>query len=217
MADLAFHCHCLTDGRTHVVQLRASDRVGVLRRRLASASGLPRVECSDDTAAAESLPRRSITAWSARYSRGVSDTAAAAAAVAAAERRQYERQYLQLEARRLAARAAEGVAAAWRAARAHAPAARAAVAAVERGTWARAALWLGLLVAAREVGLAMPFLIAAAIHSLFAREAAIYSIFANLGVADGGESAYTVFNNMRALPGQIRAEDVQAQMMHGFG
>jgi len=42
MADLAFHCHCLTDGRTHVVQLRASDRVGVLRRRLASASGIPR-------------------------------------------------------------------------------------------------------------------------------------------------------------------------------
>jgi len=165
------------------------------------------VECSDDTAAAELLPRRSITAWSARYSRGVSDAAAAAAAVAAAERRQYERHYLQLEARRLAARAAEGVAAAWRAARAHAPAVRAAVAAVERGTWARAALWLGLLVAAREVGLAMPFLIAAA----------IYSIFANLGVADGGESAYTVFNNMRALPGQIRAEDVQAQMMHGFG
>lgn len=35
--------------------------------------------------------------------------------------------------------------------------------------------------------------------------------------AAGEESAYTVFNGLRALPGQLRAEDIQRDMLQGVG
>jgi len=65
----------------------------------------------------------------------------------------------------------------------------------------------GLTLFARELGFAMPFLILAA----------IYGIFSNLGSNQGGASAYTVFNGMQALPGQLHADDVQRDMLRGIG
>ena len=59
---------------------------------------------------------------------------------------------------------------------------------------------------ARRASLAMPFTIASL----------IWLMIANLGERRAGDaSAYTVFNrDFRALPGQLRAEDFERELLH---
>lgn len=215
---VAVTCMCQCDGRLHVLQLRLSDRVGTLRARLAAVVGLPAeapplqlvcngTHCVDDGAQLSALPCRAFTAWVPRYSRHVSDAAKVHAAKRAADKRYYEENKLQVEARALIADARHRLSAALSAVRRHAPLVRSALGRVERRTWGTLALWGGLTLFARELGFAMPFLILAA----------IYGIFSNLGSNQGGASAYTVFNGMQALPGQLHADDVQRDMLRGIG
>jgi hypothetical protein len=190
----------------------------MLRTRLATVVGLPAdapqlqlvcngTHCVDDGAQLSTLPGRTFTAWLPRYSRHVSDAAQARAATHAAERSHYEANKFRIEARALIVGMRRRLTAAVSALRRHAPLVRSTLGRVERRTWGTLALWGGLTLLARELGLAMPFLILAA----------IYGIFANLGSNQGGVSAYTVFNGMRALPGQLQAEDIQRDMLRGIG
>ena len=214
MADLEFSVSA--NGLMHTLRLRPTERVGTLRARLATAVGMPSnapplelvcngLRCTDDAAHLATLPGRALTAWAPRYSRHISDAAGAQAAVRAAERSHYEAHKLKIEARAFCISALQQAGALASAARRQTPMVSRQLARVERRTWGRLALWIGLTMISRELGLAMPFLIAAA----------IYAIFNNLGSNNGGESAYTVFNGMRALPGQVRAEDIQRDMMRG--
>ena len=81
---------------------------------------------------------------------------------------------------------------------------------VPLGSWLRLALWLMLSITASYAELLGPWLIATATYLVW-----------RFGFSDreeGEESAYTVFNRgLRALPGQLRAEDVQRDMLMGVG
>ena len=76
---------------------------------------------------------------------------------------------------------------------------------VPLGTWA---LWLMLSITASYAELLGPWLISTATYLVW-----------RYGFSDreaGEESAYTIFNRgLRALPGQLRAEDVQRDMLMG--
>mgnify|MGYP003684844711 CR=1 FL=1 len=211
---LEYTCDCLWDGQQRTVLLRPSERLATLCHRLAP-SLAPSLSlklccdgefCPDLSAPLSSLRGRTLTAWLPRYSRHVSDAAAACAAAAAQARAHYEANRIRIEARKLLRHTGRMAVALAADARAGVPRVRRGLACVPLRMWGKLALWSGLTLLARELGLGMPFLIVAA----------IYAIFSNLGVRDGGESAYTVFNGMRALPGQLQAEDLQRDLMRGF-
>ena len=74
--------------------------------------------------------------------------------------------------------------------------------------WVQLFTWALLFFGAKYVGLTGPFLILSAMHAVY--------MFGFQERAPGEESAYTVFNNMRALPGQLRAEDLQRDLVRGM-
>jgi len=73
-------------------------------------------------------------------------------------------------------------------------------------TWAKIALWLGMLVGARHLQFGVPFLITSA----------VVLMFQNLGTRRLGEaSAYTVFNDdFKPLPGQLQVADFERELLH---
>lgn len=79
--------------------------------------------------------------------------------------------------------------------------------AVPIGTWVRLVVWLSLSIGASYGELLGPWLIATATYLVYQ-----YGFDER---AAGQESAYTVFNGLRALPGQLRAEDIQRDMVQG--
>ena len=73
-------------------------------------------------------------------------------------------------------------------------------------TWLKLAVWFVLMLVCRHYRLGHPFIITSLIVLLLN----------NLGEKKAGDvSAYTVFNaDMRALPGQLRMEDLEREMRH---
>ena len=89
--------------------------------------------------------------------------------------------------------------------------ARAIAAAARRAppmAWLRLTTWAILFFGAKYVGLTGPFLLVSAVHLVY--------LFGFSERAPGEESAYTVFNNMRALPGQLMAEDLERDLVRGL-
>ena len=188
-------------------ELAASGSVGTLRRRVAEARGLPadaRVrlclrgeEITDDGRGAGALEGETLTAWTPRYSAGLSSQLAERS-----ERLRQER----------AAELAFASRPLWRkaidAARIRGPAALAAARRAPPGVWARAGAWLVLALLTVRLQLWPPFLIVSCVWLMWTY---------GLGERGAGEeSAYTVFNNFRALPGQMGADEIQRQVARGL-
>ena len=188
-------------------ELAASGSIGTLRRRVAEARGLPadaRVrlclrgeEITDDGRGAGALEGETLTAWTPRYSAGLSSQLAERS-----ERLRQER----------AAELAFASRPLWRkaldAARIRGPAALAAARRAPPGVWARAGAWLVLALLTVRLQLWPPFLIVSCVWLMWT-----YGL-GERGV--GEESAYTVFNNFRALPGQMGADEIQRQVARGL-
>lgn len=189
------------DGREFAFAPRSSDTVAALKRRFAStalgesaAAATVRL-ClngellADGAALSAVLPAggATLTAWTMRYSRHRSDEARALT-----EARQKRREH----------------SGALYALRRDGPAVGAALLAAARAVsvrwWAVALVWL----------LAALLLRAAEMLPLLGFVTAIALIWHNLGERQAGTtSAYTVFNEgMRALPGQLKAEDIERDM-----
>ena len=84
---------------------------------------------------------------------------------------------------------------------------RAALRQVSLRTWVKLTVWFVLMLVCRRYRLGQPFVITTL----------IVLMLTNLGERKPGEaSAYTVFNEgMRALPGQLRMEDLEGELRHG--
>ncbi len=193
---------------------------GGLRQRLAERTGLSAASISlcccgerlPDGHALGTLRSDTLTAWTTRWSAGRSEHAAALEEMRARAGRDRRRE-VPLRA--------------WCALRDNAPEVVRWVRRVPRGVWIRAAVYTvraeptgramacaltphrvaqALFGLARRAALAMPFTIASL----------IWLMIANLGERRAGDaSAYTVFNrDFRALPGQLRAEDFQRELLH---
>ena len=92
--------------------------------------------------------------------------------------------------------------------RASRPAALAAARRAPPGVWARAGAWLVLALLTVRLQLWPPFLIVSCVWLMWTY---------GLGERGAGEeSAYTVFNNFRALPGQMGADEIQRQVARGL-
>ena len=189
---------------TTTVTLDTGDSLLVLKKRLCAATGLPattlKLCCAgkvllDDDQRIGSLPSTRLTAWGPRFTKLRSDKAFEAAEV---------RREVAEEQRR--ARARPWWQRWWTAARLHWPAVRAALQTVSLRTWLKLAVWFVLMLVCRHYRLGHPFIITSLIVLLLN----------NLGDKKAGDvSAYTVFNaDMRALPGQLRMEDLEREMRH---
>ena len=224
---------------THTFQMRRDANVAALKERLAHATGVPRADlsvgthagvCSDksllrageEAAGSESAALPSTTtndddatpiefmAWGRRYSLRRSEEAAHLA------------RNRELAAQR---RTKAAVAHTWVALRGYCYA-------LPRRTWLCLIVWLVLGRLAKYVGFgASPSRACLSTQSHhttptragcrtagapFFIASLMYLMYANLGERAAGEaSAYTVFNDgMRALPGQLRQEDMERELMH---
>ncbi len=179
---------------------------GTLRRRIADNHQLPLHHLSLLCAAkpwldpehvrAESLPARRVVTYGRRYSQHRSELAHA------------HHQHAERHAEHLRrTRARRLVAGALAFARAEMPRARVALVSVPRETWALVGLWSLLFAMARHLQLVLPLGIVGL----------CWLMFRNLGQRRAGEaSAYSVFNDGVALPGQLQAEEIQRQMIGGM-
>ena len=189
---------------TTTVTLDTGDSLLVLKKRLCAATGLPattlKLCCAgkvllDDDQRIGSLPSTRLTAWGPRFTKLRSDKAFEAAEV--------QREVAEEQRR---ARARPWWQRWWTAARLHWPAVRAALQTVSLRTLLKLAVWFVLMLVCRHYRLGHPFIITSLIVLLLN----------NLGDKKAGDvSAYTVFNaDMRALPGQLRMEDLEREMRH---
>ena len=189
---------------TTTVTLDTGDSLLVLKKRLCAATGLPattlKLCCAgkvllDDDQRIGSLPSTRLTAWGPRFTKLRSDKAFEAAEV--------QREVAEEQRR---ARARPWWQRWWTAARLHWPVVRAALQTVSLRTWLKLAVWFVLMLVCRHYRLGHPFIITSLIVLLLN----------NLGDKKAGDvSAYTVFNaDMRALPGQLRMEDLEREMRH---
>eukprot|EP00322_Chrysochromulina_rotalis_P016621 CAMPEP_0115866610 /NCGR_PEP_ID=MMETSP0287-20121206/20338_1 /TAXON_ID=412157 /ORGANISM="Chrysochromulina rotalis, Strain UIO044" /LENGTH=204 /DNA_ID=CAMNT_0003321183 /DNA_START=8 /DNA_END=622 /DNA_ORIENTATION=- len=187
----------LFDGSEHLVHARPIETVGMLQQRLETVIGLHRptlccegVLLSNHTTAIANLPSRRLTVWGARHARLQLEKDQLE------ERTRHPKVLSLSDLPRLLVRATPVVVAAGRT--------------IPASAWISLAVWLAASIAASRVELLGPWLVMSATYLVYRfgfdeREA-------------GTESAYTVFNNnMRALPGQLRAEDIQRDMMRGVG
>eukprot|EP00322_Chrysochromulina_rotalis_P011993 CAMPEP_0115890674 /NCGR_PEP_ID=MMETSP0287-20121206/33471_1 /TAXON_ID=412157 /ORGANISM="Chrysochromulina rotalis, Strain UIO044" /LENGTH=230 /DNA_ID=CAMNT_0003347449 /DNA_START=8 /DNA_END=701 /DNA_ORIENTATION=+ len=213
----------LFDGSEHLVHARPIETVGMLQQRLETVIGLhrPTLCCegvllsNHTTAIANRRESRRLTVWGAvrdaqlSLSGRIMRTQRASPCFASQRHARLQLEKDQLEERtrhpkvlslsdlpRLLVRATPVVVAAGRT--------------IPASAWISLAVWLAASIAASRVELLGPWLVMSATYLVYRfgfdeREA-------------GTESAYTVFNNnMRALPGQLRAEDIQRDMMRGVG
>lgn len=186
--------------RNREISLRNAETIGSLRRRLAAIANVPPLQLKmaangvllSDSAKAAAHP--GITVWSSpRYSSQRSSSSAAFSS----QGRAWDVHTVVTAARRALAVAKRTLSST--------AAAGSALRSMPLSLWAKLALWLAVCVPAWRGGLGGPFLIVSALAFVYA-----------FGFSDrqaGEESAYTVFNGGRALPGQMGAEDIQRQMV----
>jgi hypothetical protein len=187
------------DGTSHTFSLTERDTVGTLKRRVGLLIGIDAhsVElCCDgahltSAATIASLPGDALTMWTERYSRHRSDAARRQVDLARRQRAldvETMRAHLSASARWLTSIAMR----------------------LSLWAWLALAMWLAAFIATRRIGLEGPFLVASATWLVY-----------RFGFSDRKaeeESAYTVFNHgHRALPGQLRGEEVERQMVGGLG
>uniref|UniRef100_A0A7S0LJ73 Ubiquitin-like domain-containing protein n=1 Tax=Coccolithus braarudii TaxID=221442 RepID=A0A7S0LJ73_9EUKA len=196
-------CVSFLDGEQYSIALRRSERIEKLRRAVARALMLRpnnlKLHCGghilSDERTIGSLPGTVIMAWTRRYTAHRSEEKL----IEAEEQREHSKRQRErkdswevlvhdmLECMRAM------IVALW----------KTCSPATMRG-WLKTIVWIVLLVSARYVQFGMPFLIASA----------MVLMFQNLGTRRAGEaSAYTVFNNFRALPGQLQLEDLQREIL----
>ena len=191
-------CVSLLDGSTYCCRLRSRDTVAHLKSSLCASVGLTagsaglQLSCdgillTDGGMLIEQMPPSGhLYAWTTRFTRARSDDA------------------LRLShLRQRAAIAAQYVVWPQLVLMAHTIAA--AVAQLPLRAWLRIGLWTSFAYGSNRVDLLGPYLIASSVWAVF--------LFGFQERAEGDESAYTVFNNGRALPGQLRGEDLQRDLV----
>lgn len=181
-------------GATQAFSARQHDSIGALKQRIASQLGLFAAGtelCCDGRLLADrervgDLPSHKLTAWCRRYSRRSRGDFASSTLL------QARRSFIDfpLDRKRAVTMARAAAAALLR---------------VSLWTWVRAAVWLALWTGASRVDLHGPFFIATAVAAVGA-----YGFSER---CEGEESAYTIFNGGRALPGQMNAEDLQRDLV----
>ena len=214
-------CVTFWDGSSHQITARPHETVASLKHRLAGRTGVPasslqmssgesEQQLLTDATTVASCPSATLTAWT---------TVRAPVLVSVCLCSPWPPHCAPFAQRHSRRRSEEALVRAQHSAALHsAPvlmhAAKASTAAlvtrlrdVDIWTWAKLAVWFVVFRTACRGDLGVPFLVATATY-LFWRFG-----FSERG--EGEESAYTVFNGMRALPGQLRAEELQRQM-HGM-
>lgn len=198
LASIAVHVQ-LCDGRSHSFQMRTTDSVGVVRQKLSSVTGLPRAAIC---VASGGETRSDSCLLETCRSKHDAEDASAVSFLAWTER------YSAHRSTRAHAAVLEAAAARERQAQERADVwgrVREAAAQVPSRTWAKIGGWVILSRVAKHLGFGAPFFIASL----------IWLMLTNLGERKPGESsAYTVFNQGRALPGQLRQEDFERELLH---
>lgn len=192
------------DGTTLSLELDDHATVGSLRRRLAVApAARPSLCCAgaslSDSQRLRDLPSMRVHAWLPRFTRHRSDDEHA---LALARRRAAE------ERASVPGRCRTAAISGWRLLAVASPIVLRTLRRTQARTYAYAVAYLAVAYFARRTGL----------ESLFFFGTALLCIYHGLGERKPGEaSAYTVFNEgFRALPGQLRGEDLERDLMRGF-